>query len=336
MPKNVDRPKRDRFEIYKGYSDRDSKMSLPASDTTEAFRLTRNEIIKDAQKIKEFRGDGTYALTSFLREVDLVLSFCTESVHLRNYVYYRVILNKIQGDALDVIRTLGTEASWDQIKAELINNFGVKESYFQLYHKALSLRNSNVSDYFCKLKDILGKLNEKFAYDETKPVEFCPKTNENVILRTFLDNIDPNLASVIISRNCKSIREGYNMLQTAGLIREKQKQNVVQNNNNNNCNNSNNRNSSSYFSKNFSQNHFGQKQNNSGQFRNFSNNHKTNSGNFRNNVPGQRWPSHSNHHQPNTPNSSGQIRRNQVEPMDVDHIEHEANFQLRPQKHIYR
>lgn len=334
MPKDTVRPKHNRYEAYKGYSREDiflkSEMTGNNSADSNTFTLTKSELLKDAQKIKEFRGDGTYALTSFLREVDIILTFCTESDNLRRYIIHRIILNKIQGDALDVIRSLGSNPTWDQIRTELINNFGVKETYYQLYHKALSLRNSNVSEYFLKLKNILAKLNEKYEHDSSKPIEYCPQTNENVVLRIFLDNLDPNLASVILSRNCKTLREGYNILQTTGLIREKYKQNSVHNN----------RNSSSDNNKQFSQNY--NNRNHSGQFRNsFFNDHRPNSGNFRNpnNTSAQRWPSHSNHFQPrqsNNPSGSAQLRRNQVEPMDVDHIEQEVNFQLPHQKRIYR
>lgn len=233
----------------------------------------------------------------------------------------------------------------------MVNNFGIKETYFQLYHKALSLRNNNnVSEYFCKLKNILAKLNEKYEYDSQKPTEFSPKANESLILKTFLDNIDSSLASVVLSRNLNTLREAYNILQISGLIREKQKQNFNQNQQNVNSNNrtSNNLNK-----------HINSNQHNN-QYRN--SHHSNNSGQFKNSSQssGQRWPStnhNSQRHYPNNSNqfrnhpsglnsfqsrqnrdlnSSAQLRRNQVEPMDVDHIEHEVNFQLSPQKRIYR
>lgn len=355
MPKDSAKLKPYRFEIYKGYEIRDCEniLAVPVcknntnmtgtqsnDENSDAFVLTSSELIKDAQKIREFRGDGSYALTSFLREVDIVLSFCTQSTNIRKYIFHRIIVNKIQGDALDVIRGLGSDASWDLIKKELINNFSVKETYFQLYHKALSLRNNNnVSEYFSKLKNILAKLNEKHEHDALKPVEFCPRANESLILKTFLDNIDPSLASVVLSRNINTLREAYSLLQTSGLVREKFKNNFCQNNSNNRSSHQTHKN---YQSNNHHNNHNNNhaQRNNSGQFRNpFSN--RQNSGQFRNsnNSSGQRWPSvpyHLQQRQHDNSNNPAQLGRNRVEPMDVDHIEHETNFQLDPRKQIYR
>lgn len=85
----------------------------------------------------------------------------------------------------------------------------------------LFTRNHSVSDYFNKLRDFLTKLNEKFEFDEKRPVEFSPKMNEEVVLRIFLNNIDPNLASVIINKDIQTLREAYYTLENLNLIREK-------------------------------------------------------------------------------------------------------------------
>ena len=42
---------------------------------------------------------------------------------------------------------------------------------------------------------------------------------EKIILKTFLNNIDINLASVVINRNISKLRDAYNILEREGLIR---------------------------------------------------------------------------------------------------------------------
>ncbi|XP_055374910.1 uncharacterized protein MAL13P1.304-like [Condylostylus longicornis] len=228
------------------------------NNNNNQFTLTVSDLLRDATRIHEFRGGDDYALSSFLREVDTILPLFNSNPDLKQYVFQRTIINKIPEPDLEVIRTLGPDATWDNMKEILVNNFGVKETYHQLYQEALSIKVqsvSSVSEVFNKLKVILGKLNEKYEFDVNKPKEFSPKTNES------------------------SLREAYNTLTSSNLIRERNSNNNYGNrnrylghsnnsgqtifnrsNNNNHANNYNNNNNSS---------------NNSGRTR-FNNNYRAN------------------------------------------------------------
>lgn len=294
----------------------------PPTQPPTPYKLSANDIFQDAQRIREFTGDGSYALTSFIREVDTILPVLDEQPEVKQYLFQRIIVNKIQGSALDAIRTLGPNITWDNIKTELINNFGVKESYHQLYHKALSARNYNVSEYYEILINILSKLNEKFAYDQAKPSEFSPLNNEVIILRTFLDNLDPSLTSVIISREIKNLREAYNILETSGLIRNKTKNFNQSKSQNFQSVPKHNQDRSRSFNKPDQYN-----RNNSYQYREYNPNNAYQQRQFSNN---------SNQYRQNNAYNSNQFRRNQPEPMIVDHIQQEVNFQLAPHKYTYQ
>lgn len=189
--------------------------------------LSMNDILKDAQRIHEYRGDETYALTSFLREVDTIFSLIQHNAEAKEYIYQRVVLNKIQGEALHVLRTLGPNPSWDETKEALISNFGIHESYHQLYQHAFEAKNVCIINYYKQLREILCKLNEKYEYDKEKPVEFSPLYVEKIILKTFLNNIDLNLASVVINRNIDKLRDAFNLLEREGLIRLGKEKKIV-------------------------------------------------------------------------------------------------------------
>lgn len=186
---------------------------------SSSLTLSMNEILKDAQRIHEFRGDNSFALTSFLREVETVLALVQNDEGASGYIYNRIILNKIQGEALHVLRTLGPNPSWWETKEALINNFGIKESYHQLYQEAFGAKNHSISKYYSHLLSILCKINEKYEFDSERPIEFSPLNAEKIILRTFVNNVDVNLASVIINRNITKLRDAYNLLEQQGLIR---------------------------------------------------------------------------------------------------------------------
>ncbi|XP_050337870.1 putative uncharacterized protein DDB_G0289263 [Bactrocera neohumeralis] len=319
--------------------------------TESTIHLTGSELIKEASRIKEFTGKD-YDLSSFIREVELILPLFNNNIPMQRFIFERYVKNKIQGPALAVIRTLGQEATWPDIKEELIKNFGIKETYHNLYHQAVNLRNYNVSNYFYNLKNILDKLNTKYEQDNNKPPEFKPSINESLILKTFLNGIEPNLASIIYSRNITCLRSAYYLLEETGMVKRYDSRPNIQNRFI-----PNNRQQSQYlpqhrvpqnnnlqtFTDNNNHN-FGQLRNNpynnSGQLRQNSNNPYNNSGQLRqnNNSPNN----NSGSFRQQFPNSqrTRQSQNNKVTQMEVDHIEtndgEEVNFQYQAENIVYR
>ncbi|XP_039968951.1 uncharacterized protein LOC120780763 [Bactrocera tryoni] len=112
---------------------------LPHNNPT--FQLPLSEALKEAARIQEFRGDNTYDVTSFINEVELFIDLFA-GTNVEEYFYKRHVQKKIQGEAANTIRALDNP-SWTETKQELLRNFGVRESYHQLYHKALNVRNYN-------------------------------------------------------------------------------------------------------------------------------------------------------------------------------------------------
>lgn len=296
-----------------------------------------NDIIKDAHRVHEFRGDGVYALSLFLREVDAILAMLYTNPMACEYILRRVIINKIQGKALHTIRTLPLDANWTAIKEILIRNFGIKETYHQLYQEALTARNKHITDYFTVLLNILSKLNEKYEYDVSKPLEFSPSYTEKIILRTFLNNIDANLAAVIINRNITSLREGYYLLESEGLIRDNKRfdSNFYSDNNSNymkqnkqshtNFNNKYNTNEQDLQNDIYKQNFRGQQQYTNSTNQNFQQYANRNSGTWsgQNNYNNSRQSNQFRSQNLNEyrRNNSTNSRRNEEELMDTDHVQ---------------
>ncbi|XP_054082638.1 uncharacterized protein LOC128920139 [Zeugodacus cucurbitae] len=114
-----------------------------ASNNQDLNLISASDLLKEAAKIREFRGDGNCDISSFIREVQLILPLFNENQPAKNYVWERHIKTKIQGEALQIIRTLNSDSSWDEVKTELIRNFGLRESYHQLFHQAITTRQYN-------------------------------------------------------------------------------------------------------------------------------------------------------------------------------------------------
>lgn len=303
--------------------------------------LSTNDVLKDAQRIHEFRGDDAYALSSFLREVETVFTLVQSNPDVKEYIYQRVVLNKLQGEALHILRTLGLNPTWEEVKEALISNFGVRESYHQLFQDAFAARNSNIVNYYNFLRDILCKINEKFEYDKEKPAEFNNVNSEKIILKTFINNIDVNLASVIINRNIVKLREAFNLLEREGLIRNNF--NKEGNNNNSHCNSIK---RSTILQHNFeNQNvhrpvhsptpfhNFGQHKNNYQNKSNY-NNYGTQSRNFSNRTNSnfqENYPQNNNNWYPNRYNnnsSQGAIPKNTFHKTNSTNSRHSNNIQM--------
>ncbi len=89
-----------------------------------ANQVPATELIKEAARIKPYYGiNKEYDLSSFLREVEIILPLFYKNPALKQFIFERHIWTKIQRAVLQVIRTLGPSATWNEIKAELIKNF---------------------------------------------------------------------------------------------------------------------------------------------------------------------------------------------------------------------
>ncbi len=310
----------------------------------QPLQMTGSQILKEASRIMDFDGRD---LSSFIREVDMILPLFNPNPSMLEFVTQRHVKTKIKGEAASVIRPLGPTPTWQQMREELIKNVGVKEPYHTLYNPAIVLRNYNVSQYLQNLKDILDKLNLKHEFDRIKPIEFSPINNESLILKTFLNGIHPNLSSVVISRNISTIREAFSVLQETGLlIQFDKRQNNYQRNNYRNFSN---RNSLAHNFGNFNNKQYMQNSNNfqfgQNQQREFRNNSNQND-NYQQFNFGQSRQNNSeqfsfgqnrqNNYQQSRRYNSVQRRQNPPEPMEIDHVQEQANFRLPAQNNRYR
>lgn len=182
------------------------------------FILTTDVILMDAQRIHKFSGNGNYALSSFLREVETVISYLQSDAKATQYVQQKIVLKKLEGEALRIAETLGPKPSWEATKSALISNFGVKQTYQQLFQDALAAKNDDIVSYLNYLKHILNRINEKYEYDIKKPIEFNPSNIDKLIFKIFLDNIDENLAFIIVSKGIIKLSDLFRLFERENLI----------------------------------------------------------------------------------------------------------------------
>lgn len=314
--------------------------------------ITVKDVINEARSVPVFKGDGTYELSHFIKEVETLIGMVTDDA-AKQYIF-RILTTKIQGNAAESVRRITNQnPSWEIIKTQLIKSFGVQETYLKLKEKADSIRFINVSQYYEELIKILDKLNLKYSLDTEKPIDFKPENNEHSILEKFLNKLPRPDSMYLRMKQVNSLEQAYHELLQTGIDsnRETRTRTQVtrnrfpnqQNNRHfhNNYSNNNNRNTDRTHN-NFYPNY--NRQYDQYQPRNFEDfnggNRFRNSGNYRRNNPSGQY-SHNRQHTANH-NPSGQYSHNrhhianhQPEPMEIDHTELHENFHIQPRDTHY-
>ncbi|KAI8116176.1 hypothetical protein CVS40_11709 [Lucilia cuprina] len=109
--------------------------------------LTLIEGLREARSLPPFSGSTEYALTSYLRDVNTVLSLVGEE---HKATIRSVLANRLQGKALKAIETL-VVPTWEQIIAKLREEFGVRESFLGLRNQAMNVAALSVEELHHKL-----------------------------------------------------------------------------------------------------------------------------------------------------------------------------------------
>lgn len=314
------------------------------------------DLINDARSVPSFRGDDTFELTNFINEVEAILN-STQDANAKKYLQ-NILTSKIQGPAAVAIRRI-QDNTWDSIKNQLKKSFGVRESYLRLKEEADSIKFHTVSQIYSDLSKILDKLNLKYKLDDSKPIEYEIKNNENSILEKFLGKIQRVDSMFIRQKNVTSLEEAYFLLLETGISPNNQnnKHNFksYQNNNNYRSNNSGNASNNVRNFNNRTNNYNNHSSNRNSDYNhrnnNYNNNYNYNSNNYNRNFNNNRFNNNSiqsrnsaNNNYNNNNRQSG-ISRNYSsrfnrlpEPMEVDlnHTEQEnqtnsqENFRFEP------
>lgn len=184
----------------------------------QAFQLTPDQIISKFQKIKSFYGKGDYSLQEFLHAVENVGALCGNNSSLLQYGLQVVFKEKIQGAARIAVQRLGSDVSWDQVKAELKLHFKPRKTYKKLMDQTRSIKVSNLRELFSVVKTINYELNELFEYDDNKPPNYSPENNDRNLVDIVKDMIN-GCYRINITNNMKLI-EVINLFDNLGILDE--------------------------------------------------------------------------------------------------------------------
>ncbi|KNC24800.1 hypothetical protein FF38_00993 [Lucilia cuprina] len=178
--------------------------------------LTLIEGLREARSLPPFSGSTEYALTSYLRDVNTVLSLVGEE---HKATIRSVLANRLQGKALKAIETL-VVPTWEQIIAKLREEFGVRESFLGLRNQAMNVVALIVEELHHKLSEILNLMNTKYSLNPENNAMFSPDINQTLIFEIYLNSLSLNIKTLLIQNNIATISGAQSYLIENNLMKD--------------------------------------------------------------------------------------------------------------------
>lgn len=156
--------------------------------------LTPKDLLTQFRQLRSL--DRDHDATAFIASVEAVLALCPrENQQLINLATAIIMNEKISGDAGDYIRGLGTNATWDQIKAKLIDHHRPRTTYSDIFSRCRNVKVSNLRELFTYFEKSKSELNKIYMYDETRPEIYEPNRVDKDLVNILIEKIDIPLRS---------------------------------------------------------------------------------------------------------------------------------------------
>lgn len=160
----------------------------------QGLLLTPKELLTQFRQLKSL--DKDHDATAFIASVEAVLALCPrENQQLMNLATAIIMNEKICGDAGDYIRGLGTDATWDQIKAKLIDHHRPRTTYADIFSKCRNVKVSNLRELFNYFERSKAELNKIYMYDDKRPEMYEPCRVDKDLVHILVEKIDVPLRS---------------------------------------------------------------------------------------------------------------------------------------------
>lgn len=156
--------------------------------------LTPKDLLTQFRQLRSL--DKDHDATAFIASVEAVLALCPrENQQLIDLATAIIMNEKISGDAGDYIRGLGTDATWDQIKAKLIDHHRPRTTYSDIFSRCRNVKVSNLRELFTYFEKSKSELNKIYMYDDTRPEIYEPNRVDKDLVNILIEKIDIPLRS---------------------------------------------------------------------------------------------------------------------------------------------
>lgn len=178
--------------------------------------LSLAEGLREARNLPPFNGSSEYALTNYLRDVNIVLSLVSDE---NKPIIKSILANRLQGQALKAIQSLASP-TWEQIIVKLREEFGVKQSFFSLRNDAMNINALTIEELHQKLDEILNLMNTKYSLNPEENSMFPPAINERIIFDIYLNFLSLNIKTLLIQNHISTIHCAFSYYLANNLLKD--------------------------------------------------------------------------------------------------------------------
>lgn len=326
------------------------------------FNMTAKDVIEQFRRLKPL--DERHSPRAFIHAVEANLALCRNNETLAQFCIRIVANEKVLGNAGKRVRELPNNASWEEIKARILQEYRPRRTYAEIFNYCRTIKVRNLNELFNIFEKAKFEINDIYLGDQFKPTIYRPENVDRDLVDILLEKIDgpirahigehETLTDIILKYTRLKLLDdtraiafnhrtkGYN--QGVSIINKNQNHQIRQNYRTKNYNNLSSQNSNrtrqTYHANN--QNIFSSEHTN----RNYETRHNYQPTNY-NNLTTQtsnRRQSHENRQEynPNKDRYSNQTRTSRTdsrnnqstdEPMEIGNLyrENEINFLMQPQ-----
>lgn len=216
--------------------------SVSNSDTSDfhgfdiSFEMAKSLDVTLALKIvPEFSGECSRDLDRFNSCCEMVIDDLKDGEEVK---FLRLLHSKLTGKAHDIL-LFNDFQTFDELKTELISQFGETKSVESLNFELISLkqnRNEDVRTYANRVEKILSSLDSASIKREgLASAKAIRNLNSGTALRSFAEGLRDPIRLVIKASRYKTLKEAINgALEEEIIVSQRQSLNPLNSNNNNN------------------------------------------------------------------------------------------------------
>lgn len=152
------------------------------------FNMTAKDIIEQFRRLKPL--DEKHNPRAFIHAVETNLDLCGNNENLAQFCIRIVANEKILGDAGRRVRELQSNASWEEMKAKMLQGYRPKRTYAEIFNYCRTIKVRNLNELFGLFEKCKYEINDIYLADQFKPNIYKPENVDRDLVDIMLEKID--------------------------------------------------------------------------------------------------------------------------------------------------
>lgn len=152
------------------------------------FSMTPKDVIEQFRRLKPL--DEKHNPRAFINALEANLTLCGNNENLVQFCMGIVANEKISGNAGRRARELQNNASWEEIKSKILQEFKPKRTYAEIFNFCRTVKVSNLNELFRVFEQCKYEINDIYLGDQFNPNIYKPENVDRDLVDILLEKID--------------------------------------------------------------------------------------------------------------------------------------------------